>query len=82
MYIDYEENIHDWDNIGYPGEYVHGDNVYIENCILESRGTIAANTSFVGEGGKPRIVIEDGERYVIQIIKRCEKPNKRKSRSG
>ena len=42
-----------------------GDNVYIENCILESRGTIAANTSFVGEGGKPRIVIENGERYVI-----------------
>lgn len=42
-----------------------GDNVYIENCILESRGTIAPNTSHVGEGGKPKIVIADGDRYVI-----------------
>ena len=42
-----------------------GDNVYIENCILESRGTIAPNTSHVGEGGTPKIVIADGDRYVI-----------------
>ncbi len=42
-----------------------GDNVYIENCIIESRDTICANTSYVGEPGQPKIVVEKNERYVI-----------------
>lgn len=42
-----------------------GDNTYIENCIVESRDTIKANTSYVGEGGKVKIVVEKNERYVL-----------------
>ncbi len=42
-----------------------GDNTVIENCIVESRDTIRANTSYVGEEGKIKIVIEDNERYII-----------------
>lgn len=42
-----------------------GDNTVIENCIVESRDTIRANTSFIGEEGKIKIVIEDNERYII-----------------
>ena len=41
-----------------------GDNVYIENCIVESRDTIRANSYFVGEG-EVKIVVERNERYVI-----------------
>lgn len=40
-----------------------GDNTYIENCIVESRDTIRANTNYVGENGKIKIVIEKNERY-------------------
>lgn len=40
-----------------------GDNTYIENCIVESRDTIRANSRFVGEEGKVRIVVEKNERY-------------------
>ncbi len=39
-----------------------GDNTYIENCVVESRDTIRANTRHVGEG-KVKVVIEKGERY-------------------
>ena len=42
-----------------------GDNTVIENCIVESRDTIRANTSYLGEAGKIKIVIEDNERYII-----------------
>ena len=42
-----------------------GDNTYIENCIVESRDTIRANTKYVGEEGKVRIVVEKNERYVL-----------------
>ena len=42
-----------------------GDNTYIENCIVESRDTIRANSHYVGEPGKPKIVMERGERYGI-----------------
>lgn len=42
-----------------------GDNTYIENCIVESRDTIRANSRYVGEGGKIRIVVERNERYTI-----------------
>ncbi len=41
-----------------------GDNVYLENCIVESRGTIRANSRYVGEDGI-RIVTESDERYVL-----------------
>jgi len=41
-----------------------GDNTYIENCIVESRDTIRANSTFVGEEGI-RVVVERNERYVI-----------------
>lgn len=40
-----------------------GDNTYIENCIVESRDTIRANSHYVGEPGKPKIVMERSERY-------------------
>jgi len=42
-----------------------GDNTYIENCIVESRDTICANTTYVGEPNFPKIVIEKNERYVL-----------------
>lgn len=42
-----------------------GDNTYIENCIVESRDTITPNTSYVGEPGKPKIVLEKNARYFI-----------------
>lgn len=42
-----------------------GDNTYIENCIVESRDTIRANTSHVGENGNIKIVVERNERYVL-----------------
>ena len=42
-----------------------GDNAYIENCIVESRGTIRANSRYVGENGTIKIVIEHNERYSI-----------------
>ncbi|BCN28965.1 glucose-1-phosphate adenylyltransferase subunit GlgD [Anaeromicropila herbilytica] len=41
-----------------------GDNSYIENCIVESRDTIRANTTHVGEG-EVKIVVEKNERYVL-----------------
>ncbi|MCD7882262.1 MAG: glucose-1-phosphate adenylyltransferase subunit GlgD [Lachnospiraceae bacterium] len=39
-----------------------GDNVYLENCIVESRGTIRADSRIVGEDGV-RIVIASEDRY-------------------
>lgn len=42
-----------------------GDNTHIENCIVESRDTIRANTSYIGEEGKVKIVVEKNERYVL-----------------
>ncbi len=36
----------------------------IENCIVESRDTIRANSYHVGEDGV-KIVIEKNERYVL-----------------
>ena len=41
-----------------------GDNTTIENCIVESRGTIRANSYFKGEGDV-KIVLEQNERYVL-----------------
>ena len=41
-----------------------GDHTYIENCIVESRDTIRANTRYVGEDGI-KIVIEKNARYAL-----------------
>ena len=41
-----------------------GDNVHLENCIVESRGTINPNTCYCGEDGV-MIVKEKNVRYVI-----------------
>ena len=40
------------------------DNTHVENCIVESRDTIRANTYYKGEDGI-KIVVEKNERYVI-----------------
>ena len=42
-----------------------GDNCYIENCIVESRDTIKANTVHTGEAANPKIVIEKSFRYTL-----------------
>lgn len=42
-----------------------GDNSYIENCIVESRDTIRANTTYVGDPNAVKIVLEQNERYVF-----------------
>ncbi|HIT05363.1 MAG TPA: glucose-1-phosphate adenylyltransferase subunit GlgD [Candidatus Scybalocola faecipullorum] len=42
-----------------------GDNTVIENCIVESRDTIRANTSYIGDEGNIKIVVEANERYII-----------------
>ncbi|MDK2808241.1 MAG: glucose-phosphate adenylyltransferase [Clostridiales bacterium] len=42
-----------------------GDNTYIENCIVESRNTICANSSFVGDPNDIKIVVEKNERYIL-----------------
>ncbi len=41
-----------------------GDNTYIDNCIVESRGTIRANTRYAGEEGI-QVVIEKNDRYAL-----------------
>ena len=45
------------------GTYI-GDNVYMENCIVESRSTIRPGSSYA-DGNGIRIVIETNERYVM-----------------
>lgn len=40
-----------------------GDNTYIENCIVESRDTIKAGSTFIGEPDKIKIVVEKQERF-------------------
>ncbi len=42
-----------------------GDNTYIENCIVESRATIKANSTYIGENGETKIIVVKGERYII-----------------
>ncbi len=46
------------------GVYI-GDNVHLENCIVESRNTIKPGSTFIGEEGNTKIVIETGDRYVL-----------------
>lgn len=42
-----------------------GDNVVIENCIVESRDTIKANSTYIGEPNSIKIVVEKNERYTL-----------------
>ena len=42
-----------------------GDNAHIENCIVESRDTIRANSTHIGERGKVKIVVEKNSRYIL-----------------
>ena len=42
-----------------------GDNTVIENCIVESRDTIRANSSYIGEAGKVDIVVKKSDRYIL-----------------
>ena len=52
-----------------PAKYNKGsvvtNNTYIENCIVESRDTIRANTKYVGDKEDIRIVIEKNDRYAL-----------------
>ena len=41
-----------------------GDNTHIENCIVESRDTIRSDSHYFGDG-EIKVVVENGERYVI-----------------
>ena len=42
-----------------------GDNTYIENCIVESRDTIRANSCYKRSRMACKIVVEKNERYII-----------------
>lgn len=42
-----------------------GDNTYIENCVVESRDTIRANTTHIGNNGEIKVVVEKNDRYGI-----------------
>ena len=42
-----------------------GDNTVIENCIVESRDTIRANTTHIGTPENVKIVVEKNERYTL-----------------
>lgn len=42
-----------------------GDNSKIENCIVESRGTIRANSSYIGEKDNVKVVVERNERFIL-----------------
>jgi len=40
-------------------------NTVIENCIVESRDTIRANSTYIGTAEQVKIVIEKNERYTL-----------------
>ena len=42
-----------------------GDNCYIENCIIESKDTLRANTTHIGEDGNIKVVVEKNLRYTV-----------------
>ena len=42
-----------------------GDNTHIENCIVESRATIKPDTTYVGEEGNLKIVVEKSDRFIM-----------------
>ena len=64
--IAYENNIEKFkqENSIILNDVYLGDNTYIENCIVESRDTIRANTRHVGENGV-KVVVEKNERYAL-----------------
>ena len=43
-----------------------GDNTVIENCIVESRGSIRANVKHITEPGQtPQIILDKNDRYAM-----------------
>ena len=42
-----------------------GDNTVIENCIVESRATIRANTTYIGQSNDIKVIVEENERYTL-----------------
>ena len=42
-----------------------GDNTRIENCIVESRDTIKANMTYIGEPDNIKIILEQNDRFVM-----------------
>ena len=42
-----------------------GDNTVIENCIVESRATIRANTTYIGQPNDIKVIVEENERYTL-----------------
>ena len=42
-----------------------GDNCYIENCIIESKDTLRANTTHIGEDRNIKVVVEKNLRYTV-----------------
>ncbi len=42
-----------------------GDNTRIENCIVESRDTIKANMTYIGDPDNIKIVLEQNDRFVM-----------------
>lgn len=42
-----------------------GDNTRIENCIVESRGTIRGDSTYIGDCNKYKIIIEKNNRHFI-----------------
>lgn len=48
-------------------DVIIGENCVIENCIVESRDTIGRDSSYIGEPGKVRVVVEKSLRYPESI---------------
>ena len=42
-----------------------GDNTVIENCIVESRDTIPAGKSYIGDPDHVKVIVEEHDRYVL-----------------
>ena len=42
-----------------------GDNSYIENCIVESRDTLRANTVRTGDPDQIKVIVEKNFRYAL-----------------
>lgn len=42
-----------------------GDNVVLENCIVESRSSLNAGSSYIGEPGNPQVVAAISGRHII-----------------
>ena len=48
-----------------PNIHIIEDNTVIENCIVESRDTIRANTTYIGDPENVKVVVEKNERYTL-----------------